>query len=61
MAEVRCMDIILPTKAGRDLRLRAVGRPEKRLALLLDRLGLPLPNRPKRIPNVVPKTTPRSA
>jgi transposase len=61
MAEVRSMDVILPTKAGRDLRLRAVGRPEKRLALLLDRLGLPLPNRPKRIPNVVPKTTLRRA
>jgi transposase len=56
MSHVRSMDVVLPTKKGDKLRLRVVGRPEKRLALLLDRLGLPLPNRPKIISNVVPKT-----
>jgi len=56
LAEVRSMDVVLPTKAGRDLRLRVVSRPEKRLAMLLDRLDLPLPNRPKLIANVVKKT-----
>lgn len=56
MAQVRSMDVVLPTKKGDHLRLRVVGRPEKRLALLLERLKLPLPNRPKIISNVVPKT-----
>ncbi len=53
MAEVHSMDIVLPTRAGRDIRLRTVGRPEKHLAILLDRLDLPLPNKPKKIQNVV--------
>jgi hypothetical protein len=53
MAEVRSMDVVLPTRAGQDIRLRTVSRPEKHLAILLERLGLPLPNRPKKIQNVV--------
>ena len=55
MDEVRSMDIVLPVKQGRELRLRVVGRPEKRLVDLLSRLDLPLPNCPKTILNVVPK------
>jgi len=35
------------------LRLRTVSQPEKHLAILLERLGLALPNRPKKIQNVV--------
>jgi len=57
MDTVRSMDVLLPIKTGHDLRLRVVSRPEERLAMLLDRLGLPLPNRPKMIPDVVPKNT----
>ena len=53
MAEVRSLDVVLPTRTGREIRLRTVSRPEKHLAILLQRLGLPLPNRPKRIQNVV--------
>ena len=53
MAEVRSMDVVLPTRAGPSLRLRVVSRPEQHLAILLERLGLPLPNKPKRIQNVV--------
>ena len=53
LAEVRSMDIVLPTRAGPEIRLRTVGRPEKHLAILLDRLDLPLPNKPKKIQNVV--------
>jgi hypothetical protein len=53
MREVRSLDVILPTPAGPELRLRAVSRPEPRLAILLQRLDLPLPNRPKQIQNVV--------
>jgi hypothetical protein len=53
MAEVRSLDVVLPTGAGTDLRLRAVSRPEPHLAILLERLGLALPGRPKKIENVV--------
>jgi len=49
MAEVRSLDVVLPTDAGKDLRLRTVSRPEKHLAILLDKLQLPLPNKPKAI------------
>jgi len=47
------MDVALPTRTGREIRLRAVSRPEKHLAILLDRLGLPLPNKLTHVQNVV--------
>lgn len=53
MGELRSMDVVLPTRAGPAIRLRTVGRPEKHLAILLQHLDLPLPNRPKKIQNVV--------
>lgn len=49
MAEVRSLDVVLPTDAGTNVRLRIVSRPEKHLALLLDQLQLPIPNKPKAI------------
>ena len=60
MAEVRSLDIVLPTGAGKEIRLRTVTRPDDHLAILLQRLGLPLPNRPKRIANVVETLTPKN-
>jgi transposase len=59
LAEVRSLDVVLPTGAGQKIRLRVVSRPEPRLAILLGHLGLPLPNRPKKIENVVAKITPK--
>jgi len=53
MAQVRSLDVVLPTRTGQSIRLRTVSRPEKHLAILLQHLDLPLPNRPKRIQNVV--------
>ncbi len=53
MAEVHSLDVVLPTRTGREICLRTISRPEKHLAILLQRLGLPLPNRSKRIQNVV--------
>ena len=53
LAEVRSLDVLLPTATGTPVRLRVVSRPDRALALLLDRLRLPLPNRPKVIKNVV--------
>ena len=58
IAAIRSLDVILPTKTGVDLRLRVVSQPEKPVALLLDRLGLLLPGRPKMISNVVQNLTP---
>jgi hypothetical protein len=49
MAEIRSLDIVLPTPTGTDLRLRTVSRPETHLAILLQKLGLPLPNKPKSV------------
>jgi len=49
LAEIRSLDIVLPTAAGPEIRLRAVSRPETHLAILLQKLGLPLPNKPKSV------------
>jgi len=57
IAEVRSLDVLLPTNQGTDLRLRTVSKPEDRLAILLQKLDLPLPNKPKSITNVVAKMT----
>jgi hypothetical protein len=40
--ELRSMDVVLPIRAGGELRLRVVARPEKALAQLLADLGLEL-------------------
>jgi len=49
MAEIRSLDVVLPTGTGTDLRLRTVSKPEQHLAILLHKLDLPLPNKPKTI------------
>lgn len=61
MTQVRSLDVILPTAAGTELRQRVVSRPETHLAILLQHLGLFLPNKPKSIQNVVEKTRPHIA
>lgn len=37
----------MPTATTIPIRLRTVSRPETHLAILLQELGLPLPNKPK--------------
>ena len=49
MGEIRSLDVVLPTGAGQEIRLRTVSKPEQRLAILLEKLGFPLPNKPKTI------------
>ena len=49
MAEIRSLDVVLPTGAGKDIRLRTVNKAEQRLAILLQKMELPLPNKPKSI------------
>ena len=52
LREIRSMDILLPTR-DKTIRLRVVGTAPQRLKILLHRLKLLLPNRPKIIENVV--------
>ena len=49
MAEIRSLDVVLPTGIGKDIRLRTVSKPEAHLAILLQKLELLLPNKPKSI------------
>jgi len=54
MREVRSLDVLLPAK-DKTIRLRVVSTPSKPLKVLLQRMKILLPNRPKIIENVVKK------
>jgi len=54
MREVRSLDVLLPAK-DKTIRLRVVSSPSKELKVLLQRMKISLPNRPKIIENVVKK------
>jgi transposase len=59
LSRIHCADIVLPLADGskREIRLRCVVRPDREQQLLLQRLGLTLPERlrpPAGTPNVVP-------
>jgi transposase len=47
LSRITAADVVLPLAdaSGRELRLRCVVRPDRSQAILLDRLGLPLPER----------------
>ena len=47
LAEVRLMDVVLPTREGIEIRQRCVARPTEHQQILLDRLRLRLPARLK--------------
>jgi transposase len=51
--EIRSMDVVLPVKDRNPIRLRVVGKPEKHVQVLMHRLDIKIPNRPKIIQNVV--------
>ena len=53
LREVISLDVLLPTRE-KTIRLRVVSTAPQELKVLLQRLKLPLPNRPKIIENVVP-------
>ncbi len=54
LGELRLLDVLLPTRE-KMIRLRMVATPEMKLRHLLQRLKIPIPNRPKMIENVVEK------
>jgi transposase len=60
LREVKCLDVVLPAK-DKTIRLRIVSTPSKALKVLLQRMKILLPNRPKIIENVVKKITPLEA
>jgi transposase len=50
IAQIQMVDVILPTRAGIEIRKRCIARPTQHQAILLDRLGLHLPMQPKTQP-----------
>jgi transposase len=44
-SKIQSVDVVLPTSEGSEVRLRCVVRPDRAQALLLERLGLKLPER----------------
>ncbi len=50
---IHSLDVVLTAKQQTQIRLRVVGTPDESTRILLQRLGLKLPNRPKIIENVV--------
>ena len=47
LAEIRAMDVVLPTREGVDIRRRCVSKPSDHQAILLHHLGLNLPSQLK--------------
>lgn len=47
LADLHVMDVVLPTRAGVDIRRRCVSKPSDHQQILLDRLGLRLPTQIK--------------
>jgi len=54
LRELKSLDVLLPTR-DKTIRLRMVATPEKQLKVLLQRMKILIPNRPKVIENVVQK------
>jgi hypothetical protein len=53
MDTVHSLDVILPADTGAAIHLRTVSKPDKPLTILLNRLGLHVPQTPKQLENVV--------
>ena len=51
--EIRSMDVVIPVKDRNPVCLRIVAKPDEHVRVLLHRLGLKIPNRPKVVENVV--------
>ena len=44
LSRIKLVDVVLPTRAGVEIRRRCVTRPDDHQAILLQRLGLQLPS-----------------
>jgi transposase len=56
MKEIKSLDVILPAR-DKTIRLRVVACASPQLKVLLQRMKIPLPNKPRTIKNVVAKNT----
>src|ERR1039458_5025634 len=54
---IRSMDVVLPVKNHNPIRLCVVGKPDEHVKILLHRLEIKIPNRPKIVSNVVENLT----
>lgn len=45
LSEIRLVDVVMPTRAGIDIRKRCISRPSDHQQILLDKLGLSLPEK----------------
>ena len=54
LREIKSLDVLLPSRDNKTIRLRVVSTAPPGLKILLQRLKLPLPGRPKVVENVVP-------
>ena len=45
IGQIQVVDVIMPTRCGQEIKRRCVMRPTSHQAILLDRLGLKLPER----------------
>jgi transposase len=54
IAQIKVADVVMPTRQGTVIRNRCIARPTKAQAILLQMLGLHLPQRMKIYQNVVP-------
>jgi transposase len=59
--EIRSMDIVMPVKDRNPVRLRVVAKPDDHIRVLLQRLGIKIPNQPKSVVNVVKTLGPKSS
>lgn len=57
MKEIKSLDVLLPAR-DRTIRLRVVAAPSSPLKVLLQKMNIPLPNKPRAIENVVQKNAP---
>ena len=57
MKEIKSLDVLLPAR-DKTIRLRVVATASPPLKVLLQRMKIPLPNRPRMIKNVVEKNAP---
>ena len=57
--EIRSMGIVMPVKDHNPVRLRVVAKPDEHVRVLLQRLEIKIPNRPKTIVNVVENLAPK--
>jgi transposase len=49
LGEIRLMDVVLPTRAGPEIRTRCISKPSDHQQILLDHLGLRMPSKIKQI------------